>query len=706
MLKKESLDDSIRQIQDLIDAERLDEAMEINIRYYEQALAEDTYELIAYSLYYFGLIEEKKANAAKAMTFYKKGTAIARRHMLTQSLVKILIRRGNIYMSMGRIHSAIDKYTEALGILDDYPVDNQKEVVLNNLALIYLDVSDYDQAMKYLYEAMSIAKENNNLLLLGTVYANLCESYIYKKSYLKAKYYNQLTEGIVNRINDVVGKGYVLSNQAIIHYHETNDFVKAQELFIKARSYLLEESREIDRFEISLAYAKVAYEAHEYDLVLEILEPEVETAKLRTLYNNEAKALKLMVAIYKEKKDYEIAYRLLTRYVEISENSYNQMKNMSLQKIERNLSDQDEVDEVDKLQRSIKTLKTLSEIGQKITVCHELNEIIEVLLNDTGDLFDFDTIGLGLIDEATNTIDYRYITQDEYKEFRIDRNEEKYVMVLCIKGGHEIIVYDSEDRAYNRKHFDESLYQIIDQADMQSIVFSPIKFEQVAIGGVTIQSYKKNAFSYMDLESLRVLASYIAIAVTNMNRAKELLIANKKLEDASYRDGLTGLLNRHALGQYIGKGFIGSVGDKLPAIALMMDIDFFKQYNDNYGHIMGDRCLKWISSTLTVTLEAKVGEERYHLFRYGGDEFFAVVETITLEQCKVLLDSVVEAIRTLHITHAYSKVEDYVTMSIGVAFIKDSIQEYTTVFNQADEALYKAKELGRNQYHIQPLNIK
>ncbi len=701
MIKRESIDDVIRQIQELIDAQRLEEAMEITIRHYEQALAEDMYELIAYSLYYFGILEEKKTNVVKAMTFYKKGTAIARRHMLAQCLVKILNRRGNVYMSMGRVYSAIDKYTEALGILEDYPdVYHQKETILNNLALIYLDVGDYKQATERLYEAMVIAKENDNQLLLGTIYANLCEVYIYKKSYLKAKYYNQLTECIVNKINDDIGKGYVLCNKGIIHYHETEDFATSNDLFIEALSYIKEESEEVDRFEITLSYAREAFVAKEYELVREILEPVVEIARLKTLYSHEAKALKLLVEVYQKREDYEMAYRLLSRYVEISENSYNQMKNMSLQRIERSAGEQEDLAEVDKLQRSIKTLKVLSEIGQKITACHELDEIIEVLLNETGDLFDYDTIGLGLIDDATDTIDYRYISQEEYKEFRIDRDEENYVMVHCIKREHEIIVYDSKDKEYNKKHLDEASYNIIDQAEMRSIVFSPIKFEQVPIGGVTVQSYKKNAFSYMDLESLRVLASYIAIAVTNMNRAKELLVANRKLEDASYRDGLTGLHNRHALGQYIGKNFIGSVDNKLPAVAMMIDIDYFKQYNDNYGHVMGDSCLKLISRTLANTLESRAGKDKYHLFRYGGDEFFAVVESVHLESCIELLNAIIKEVEAMHIVHDFSKVENYVTMSIGAAFIKNRIQEYTIVFNQADEALYKAKELGRNRYYI------
>ncbi len=95
------------------------------------------------------------------------------------------------------------------------------------------------------------------------------------------------------------------------------------------------------------------------------------------------------------------------------------------------------------------------------------------------------------------------------------------------------------------------------------------------MGGITVQSEEKNIFSYVDLESLRIIASYVAIAVTNIIRAYDLTIANKKLRDASMKDALTNVFNRRALGQYMDKELANGKSDKLPVCAIMLDVDFF-----------------------------------------------------------------------------------------------------------------------------------
>ena len=197
MFRQEELiknsDKIIDQINQMIKQERLDDGMELNIRIYEEALANDNHRLTAYCLYYFGLMEEKKRNPQKAMNFFKKSTHYCRKYGIFDCLVQVLNNRGNLYGFTGKFPNAMSKYMEALAIIDKNPgILGYRERILNNIGLLYLDIGDLDKASDYFHQCVEIAKLGDNELLLTTVYSNLCEIYILKEVYLKAKYYNNI----------------------------------------------------------------------------------------------------------------------------------------------------------------------------------------------------------------------------------------------------------------------------------------------------------------------------------------------------------------------------------------------------------------------------------------------------------------------------------------------------------------------------------
>ena len=125
---------------------------------------------------------------------------------------------------------------------------------------------------------------------------------------------------------------------------------------------------------------------------------------------------------------------------------------------------------------------------------------------------------------------------------------------------------------------------------------------------------------------------------------------------------------------------------------LLMDIDFFKKYNDGYGHIKGDECLRAVAQTLKKALKRPIDV----LARYGGEEFVVLLPDTDLIGAKAVGDRLISALTSANIPHEFSDVQPYVTISIGAAE-KTPDQTLKTILQTADEALYKAKEAGRNQ---------
>lgn len=690
-------------IEDFIELKKYEEALETAIIVYEESLANNRYEMICYCLYFFGLIEEKKSEYQKAMVYYKKSTVLSRKYGIKDCLVRALKKRGVIYWLNGRFNTAIAKYVEAIDVINAEPkLADQKPSLLNNVGLLYIEINEYDVAAQYFFDTIELAKKNNMELLLSTAYGNLASIYIKKESILKAKYYNRLSHQVSKKINDQVGMAITLAYDAMIMNFEGGEWSEIRTLFEKGLALLESTSDDIDLAEFLLNYGEAAVKSLEFEKAEELMGRIIQMTQENELILFEEKALKLLETIQAKQLRYEDAYGSLSRQYAIMEKSYDYLKRKTFQSIDKTHSTEEEESKINDLQKSIRTLKLLSEIGQKITACTQISSIYQILIDDAKEIFECDAFGIGVKNKDNLTIDYKYYDIDSYYETEISVYDEDYLMAQCIKMGEDIIAYNTkaQDNIMANSTYSDRLKNVLMHANNHTIIFCPIKFDNDTVGAITIQAKEQGKLTYVDLESLRVLASFIAIAFSNLNRAEELLVTNQKMEEASMIDGLTGVYNRHALGQYIGKEFIGMIEEKLPSTALMIDIDFFKQYNDNYGHVMGDKCLKRVCSSLRNCLSGY----QHKLFRYGGDEFFIVIEKCGMDEAIHVLEKIVKDIELLSITHKYSKIKDYVTLTIGASVIERKIKDYTLVFTTSDEALYKAKENGRNQYVIHQLN--
>lgn len=188
----------------------------------------------------------------------------------------------------------------------------------------------------------------------------------------------------------------------------------------------------------------------------------------------------------------------------------------------------------------------------------------------------------------------------------------------------------------------------------------------------------------------------------------KLETANKMLERISVTDSLTDIANRRYFDEFMELEWLRAVRDQTPLSLVIGDVDFFKVFNDSYGHQAGDDCLKRVAVALRDTLKRPADI----VARYGGEEFAAVLPGTDLDGAIIVAEAMrlnVEALGISYNKSAYlSKVSAVVTISLGVASIIPS-DDFSPgkLISMADNALYKAKEEGRNRVrHFGQVKLK
>lgn len=176
-----------------------------------------------------------------------------------------------------------------------------------------------------------------------------------------------------------------------------------------------------------------------------------------------------------------------------------------------------------------------------------------------------------------------------------------------------------------------------------------------------------------------------------------IAIQKNKLEHLSMSDALTGIANRRALDIRLKHDIELSSRQKSSIAILLMDIDCFKLYNDNYGHIAGDQCLKDISKVICESLH----RDSDFVARYGGEEFICVLPDTNSKGAQEIATHIIEKLKHSALPHKHSNVANYVTMSIGITnSIPDGVITAEAIISQADTALYVAKRSGKNAYSL------
>ncbi|PZV06974.1 MAG: diguanylate cyclase response regulator [Leptolyngbya sp.] len=176
----------------------------------------------------------------------------------------------------------------------------------------------------------------------------------------------------------------------------------------------------------------------------------------------------------------------------------------------------------------------------------------------------------------------------------------------------------------------------------------------------------------------------------------ELREANHQLRQLTLMDGLTQIANRRYFDECLRQEWGRSLREQTPLSLIICDIDYFKLYNDHYGHPAGDRCLQQVAQALTQSIHRPSD----FVSRYGGEEFAVILPNTPLPGAIEVGNRLVRQTQTLAIPHVHSPIADVVTLSCGGASLTP-LASYlpSDLVSTADQALYQAKNDGRNQFH-------
>lgn len=195
----------------------------------------------------------------------------------------------------------------------------------------------------------------------------------------------------------------------------------------------------------------------------------------------------------------------------------------------------------------------------------------------------------------------------------------------------------------------------------------------------------------LEVDLLKQLATQVGIALYQSQLYQKLEKANQELQRLAHLDGLTQVANRRRFDIFL-KMECGRVGGG-PLSLILCDIDFFKPYNDTYGHQAGDVCLQKVAAAIRDAVENPSGL----VARYGGEELVVVLPNTELLRAVEVAEEIRNAVRMLGIVHAKSGVSDRVTLSFGVASTSTNNWSPEVLISDADMALYEAKKAGRDR---------
>lgn len=290
---------------------------------------------------------------------------------------------------------------------------------------------------------------------------------------------------------------------------------------------------------------------------------------------------------------------------------------------------------------------------------------------------------------------FRMITEYSSDMITIHDSTGKYMYVSA--AGKEILQYEDHEVI----GYDSYLFIHPDDIEMTND-----NFRELLADGYVVATYRirRKDGQYIWFESsLKFLKGKtneqqiigISRNITERKEAEQKLEeANRMLKDLSEKDGLTGIWNRRAFDEQLNVEWHRASLKSQMLSLIMLDIDYFKKYNDTYGHQAGDICLKQVANAL----ELAVWKTEDVVFRYGGEEFVVILPGADVARAERIGEMIRKTVESLAIPHSASEISQFVTISLGVNSIVPNEEKSIEQFIEgADQALYQAKQSGRNR---------
>lgn len=633
----------------------------------------------------------------------------------------VLLSLGRVYFSLREYEASLKYYLTALRVTDKKDIKFRSKLYLN-IGDIYRRLGDHKETKEYL-DKILIHEEEIDRDLLCMVYTNYSEILIEKNmEHGKAIDYIEKSDRISMEINDIMGLAY---NRKLIGdlYLSQGEYEKAEANLNKSIEIYISTKERQYIFETYESYIKLLKIQQRHD-ELEVFMNEIfdDTIKYNQKYF-ELFLYKEYCDLYSVTSSYDKQLLYYDKYLKLQDeldkkNIKRKLENVIDQFDLINAQHEKEIIKIknEELKEKTNNLYQTNIIFEKamaiississVSSIYEINQNINNRLNTIMDCYAF---GISIFDNQSNILRcYGYIENGNIiPNFEVDINDKNSFSAYSIRNRTDI--YIREGSYEERKKYTELESTNIYGGKMKTLVFKLLYFQDKVIGVVTMQSKRENAYSETHLRIFDFVVPYIASSVNNyivsyelreeiLEKEKiqaELMEANNKLYNLSTTDQMTKLKNRHSLNEDLIKlKDIGTFNNETSGF-IMIDIDYFKEFNDTYGHIKGDICIGCVGELIRKISEKYSGEG----YRYGGDEFLMVFADVCDENTiREIGEEIRMGVEELNIPNLHSSISNYVTVSIGIAiFNHEKNINQSEMIAKVDSALYKSKRLGRNQ---------
>ena len=345
----------------------------------------------------------------------------------------------------------------------------------------------------------------------------------------------------------------------------------------------------------------------------------------------------------------------------------------------------------------------LSKITQKINEGLLIDEVLDQIYENFFSLIPYDRIGLALLDESQAMVK-SFWARSEATQIKLPLGYSAGLAGSSLEGiirtGRPRILNDLP--AYLNDHPDSDSTRRIVEEGMRSSLTCPLVVKRQPVGFIFFSSMKENTYSEAHQELFLQIADQLAMTLEKgriyqelVETTEELREARDALETEATRDSLTGLWNRRSILELLKRDMARSERDEKPFAAIMIDVDHFKSVNDQIGHQGGDQVLIEVTNRVASTLRSAD-----MLGRIGGEEFLIILYPADGQTA----GDVMERARLVCASSpvVVDSGEFDVTISLGAAVVQDFEDvDLAVVLKTADQALYRAKEGGRNRFEVE-----
>lgn len=651
--------------------------------------------------------------------------ALAKENKLDKAYSWLIHSLGWILFDLENIEQAISLQEEAYELFKEQNETQGILCAINALLVNYSNHQMYDIAIEWALHGIDLAKKAENYERLSVIKSNLVHIYFTMQEYEKCR---ELLDEIerLSYIGSKEAEAFLYCNRAVCEMK--TDHLESAEEYLKKSAKIIEENcpihmhcilretgrlhlikgdyeRAEEELRVALAmtesnknqlgqtmalvvWAELNSRTGKYQKVIESLKPilESEVVKHSRFYLKEFYTY--MSRAYEGIGNYQEANQYLKKQINLQQEVAKMGSDTSLS----NLNYWKKQEEAKTYKLLYSQTEVLYGIGQKITSNLDKEDIFNIIAKEIKKLINADQVQIANYKEEEEVFEYQ-VWLEEGKILRVKPMSiyEESFGGYAIRHQQEIMMNDIERE--HHKYFvglDDYIYRMQQNGALaskripKSCIFIPIKVNHNITGVIGVVSYEKEVYRLKDLNNLRILSTYIGIALENARLYKEV-------KHAASFDVLTNVLNRREWMKKA-KKLYKKVRRGTGQIAIvMMDIDNFKKINDTYGHSLGDQVIIRVAETIKACLgkEDKLG-------RYGGEEFVAIINIRETQEGVKIAEEIRQAVEQLTMKSKYEKAIQ-VTISIGVAALEEDMQSLEQMIDHADTALYVAKDTGKNK---------